>query len=181
LSQRPIAAASGLLFVALDLVALFLPGPPPKASDSARHITESLAGHRPQILAGLYLAGLAILVWLVFLGVVSDWLARQDGDAGLRVAALGGALIALAAQLVGLLLFYGAAFKIAGQHQYALVRGLTDAGNAAVELSKSALRPSSPAFACLRGSSFRPRSWRPDSRRRGRSWLALCHSSARGG
>jgi hypothetical protein len=44
--------------------------------------------------------------------------------------------VGIGAQLVGMLLFYGATYKIAGQHQYALVRGLTDAGNAGIEMSK---------------------------------------------
>jgi hypothetical protein len=64
------------------------------------------------------------------------WLTRDGGDDALAITAIGGALVGIGAQLVGMLLFYGATYKIAGQHQYALVRGLTDAGNAAVETSK---------------------------------------------
>ena len=134
-SGRP-AAMSGLGFVVLDAVALFLPGAPPKASDSAAHIAATLASHRPEVLAGMYVAGFALIALLLFLGAVRTWLGRAGADEGLTAAALGGAIVGITAQLVGMLLFYGAAFKVAGQHQDALVRGLTDAGNAAVEVGK---------------------------------------------
>jgi len=136
LSDRRAAAISGLIFVGLDAAALFLPGAPPKASDSARHIAATLATHRWQVLVGMYLAGLALIALLLFLGAVRTWLARAGADEGVRTAAFGGAIVGITAQLVGMLLFYGAAFKVAGQHQDALVRGLTDAGNASVEIGK---------------------------------------------
>jgi hypothetical protein len=41
--------------------------------------------------------------------------------------------------LVGMLLFYGATYKVAGQRQLPTVRGLTDAGNATIEMSKFGL------------------------------------------
>jgi hypothetical protein len=136
LSRRQLAAVSGLAFVVLDAVALFLPGSPPKSSDSASHIADTLARHRPQVLAGMYVAGLTVVALLFFLGSVRCWLARERADAGLTIVAIGGATIGIGAQLVGMLLFYGAAFKVAGQHEHAIVRALTDGGNAGIEISK---------------------------------------------
>ncbi len=129
-------ALSGLVFVALDVVALFLPGAPPKAHESAGHIARTLVDHRPELLVAMYVAGLAVIALLFFLAAVWAWLQGGGGDDAFAITAIGGALVGIGAQLVGMLLFYGASYKIAGQHQYALVRGLTDAGNAGVEISK---------------------------------------------
>ncbi len=126
---------SGAIFAALIGLALFLPGAPPKARDSAGAIAATLADKRPELLAGTYVAGVALLAWLVFLGVAREWLAYTPARATTAVAA---GVFGVALQLLGLLLFYGATFKVAGEHQDALVRGLTDAGNAAIEMSKFA-------------------------------------------
>jgi hypothetical protein len=40
---------------------------------------------------------------------------------------------------MGALLFYGAAFRVAREGQYGVVRGLTDVGNATIEMSKFGL------------------------------------------
>jgi hypothetical protein len=124
------------VFVLLDVTALFLPGAPPKASDSAAQIAGMLAAHRSELMAGTYVAGLALIALVFFLGALRSWLRRLGADPGLAFAASGGALLAMAAQVTGLTLFDGATFKVAGQHQDALVRALTDGGNAAVELGK---------------------------------------------
>lgn len=134
--RRQLAASAGLAFVALDALALFLPGRPPKASDSARHLADALAAHRSEVLVGLYLVGLAVIALPFFLGSVRSWLAREGADEGPAIAATGGAIVAVGAQLIGLVLFYGAAFKVAGQGQDAVVRALTDGGNAGIEISK---------------------------------------------
>jgi len=139
LSEGRAVALSGFCFVVLDVVALFLPGAPPKAHDSASHIAHTLVMHRTALLVAMYIAGLAVIALLVFLAAIWAWLTREDGDDALAITAIGGALVGIGAQLVGLLLFYGASYKVAGQHQYALVRGLTDAGNAAIEISKFGL------------------------------------------
>lgn len=130
------AAWSGVVFVVLDALALFLPGAPPKARDSASHIAATLAENRSALLAGTLVFGLALLALLLFLAALRDGLAREAHDDGLVLAAFGGIGLAVAAQTVGLVLFYGAAFRVAGEHQDAVVRALTDAGNAAIELSK---------------------------------------------
>src|SRR5947209_11240305 len=111
----------GLVFILLDLMALFLPGPPPKASDSAGHIASTLAAHRLPLMAGMYVGGLAIVALVFFLGGLRAWLHETGAEPGVSFAAGAGALLAIAAQLVGLVLFYGATFKVAGQHQDGLV------------------------------------------------------------
>jgi hypothetical protein len=127
---------SGLGFVALDAVALFLPGPPPRASDSAPDIAHALATHRSAILASMFVAGLAVVALVAFLGSVGAWVERTRADHGLAITAIAGASLGMAAQLVGMLLVYGAAFQVAGRHEYAIVRALTDGGNAGIEMSK---------------------------------------------
>jgi hypothetical protein len=83
----------------------------------------------------MYVAGLALMAWLVFMGVVREWLIA---DPGIATTAIAAGLLGVAFQLFGMLLFYGASFEVAGAHQDALVRGLTDAGNATIEMSKFA-------------------------------------------
>lgn len=126
---------TGAIFAGLIGLALFLPGAPPKASDSASEIAATLADKRSAVLAGMYIAGLALVAWLVFMGVVREWLIDTPGVATTAVAA---GVFGVAFQIIGMLLFYGATFKVAGGHQDALVRGLTDAGNATIEMSKFA-------------------------------------------
>jgi hypothetical protein len=135
--SRP-AAASGVVFVLLLFGALFAPGPPPRASDSAASIAQALGDDRGVILGGMWVAGIALVCALWFFSVVGTWLAKAGGDAerALAGAAAAGGVAAVLLVLVGLLLFYGAAYQVAGAKELAVVRGLTDAGNAAIEMSK---------------------------------------------
>jgi hypothetical protein len=133
-----IAWASGAVFVLLLGVALFLPGAPPKANDPASDIAATLLDKRTEILVGMYIAGLALIALLCFASTVRFWLASSAGDRGALLAtmAFSGLLSGLLLTLVGMLFFYGAAYKVAGGGELALVRALTDAGNAAIELTK---------------------------------------------
>jgi hypothetical protein len=130
------AAACGAVAMVLFGVVLFLPGAPPKASDSAAEIARLLADKRGEILAGMYIAGLAAIAFLFFLAAVRRWLAQADGGRLLGDVAFAAGLVALGVLLLGLLLFYGAAYQEAGERELAVVRGLTDGGNAAIEMSK---------------------------------------------
>ena len=132
------AAASGIVFVLLLFGALFAPGPPPRASDSAASIAQALADDRGVILGGMWVAGLALIFAIWFFSVVGTWLAKPGGDAErpLAWAAVAGGVTAVLLILVGLLLFYGAAYQVAGDNELAVVRALTDAGNATIEMSK---------------------------------------------
>jgi hypothetical protein len=132
------AAASGAVFVLLLFGALFAPGPPPRASDSAASIAQALSDDRGVILGGMWVAGIALIFGLWFFSVVGIWLAhaRRDTERVLACAATVGGVAAVLLILIGMLFFYGASYQVAGAKELAVVRGLSDAGNAAIELSK---------------------------------------------
>ena len=134
LRQR--AGACGAISLLGLAVALALPGSPPKASDSASTITDLLVDHRGAILAGMYIAGLATIAFVFFLAAIRRWLGADERGRLFGDAAFAAGLVAIGVFLVGMLLFYAAAYKVAGEHELALVRALTDGGNAAIEMSK---------------------------------------------
>jgi len=137
---RQLDAASGIAFVILMSVALFLPGPPPKADDSIGTITAMLVEQRRAFLVGGYVAGLAVLCYLWFLGSVWRHLTTGTRDqTGLAIAACGGGLLAVTLTLLGMAMFSGVAFKAAALGDPALVRALTDAGNTAIDTAKFGL------------------------------------------
>src|SRR5690349_17902240 len=73
-------AAGGAVFIALDAAALFLPGAPPKARDSAGEISAALLAHRSQLLAATYAAGLAVIAYLAFVAALRRFLSREGDD-----------------------------------------------------------------------------------------------------
>ncbi len=132
-------AISGALFVVCFNLALFDLGAPPKASDGAAQIAELLVQARGRILHGMYLAGVAAMLGLWFFAVVRSWLAQAGADETRRAdAAFAGGLFAIGLGVLGMLLYYGAAYRVAGESggAPAVVRALTDAGNASIELTK---------------------------------------------
>ena len=135
-----LSAASGALFIVSFNLALFDLGAPPKASDSSGAIASLLIQARGRILHGMYVAGLAIMLGLWFFTAVRKWLQQATGsqDTQFPDAAFGGGLFAMGLGVLGMLLYYGAAYEVAGQGGTALpvVRALTDAGNASIELTK---------------------------------------------
>src|SRR5438093_2392272 len=131
---RQLDAASGIAFVILMSVALFLPGPPPKADDSIGTITAMLVEQRRAFLVGGYVAGLAVLCYLWFLGSVWRHLTTGTRDqTGLAIAACGGGLLAVTLTLLGSAIFSGVAFKAAALGDPALVRALTSARHTALD------------------------------------------------
>lgn len=140
-TTRRLGAAAGLLFVALTTFALFLPGRPPRASDSAAEIASSVAAHRSAFLLGTYLIGVAFLFGSWFFVVVRSWLAAAAPrrDQTYATVALVGGLFSLALTLLGFVLFYGIAFQTADAQDLAVVRGLADAGNSSFQLAKFGL------------------------------------------
>ena len=137
---QPRDAASGLAFVILMSAALFLPGPPPRADDSIATITAILLGQRRAFLVGGYVAGLAVLCYLWFLGSVWRHLTTRTRDqTGLAITACSGGLLAVTLTLLGMAMFSGVAFKAAALGDPALVRALTDAGNTAIDSAKFGL------------------------------------------
>jgi hypothetical protein len=146
------AGASGLAFVVLMFGALFAPGQPPRASDSAASIAAGLADDRGVILIATWAAGLGLVAAIWFFAGVAGWLAsgaRQAERALVNGAAAAG-VVSVLLTVVGLLLFYGATYEVAGAHELAVVRGLTDAGNATIEMGKFGIA-ASIAATCLVG------------------------------
>ena len=134
-TKRRFEAAMGLAFLALMSVALFLPGQPPKAQDSIETITGVLLNRRRAFLVGSYVAGLAAMAYLWFLGGVRDYLRARGAD-GLGVAACAGGVFAITVMLLGMAMFSGVAFVAARLGDPPLVRALTDTGNIVIETSK---------------------------------------------
>jgi hypothetical protein len=132
------AGAAGAAFVLLLNLALFLPGAPPRGNESAADIASGLASHRGAVLGGIFIAAVAAVCGVWFFCAVRTWLgdAAPDADPSFGGAAVAGALLAIGLILVGMLLFYGATYEVAGRGSLGTVRGLTDAGNASIEISK---------------------------------------------
>jgi hypothetical protein len=126
------AVGFGLLFVAL-----LLPGPPPKADDSARRLTALLVDHRAAFVRGTVMAGLGVVALLWFIAVLASALRAAHPDNDLPAAGvLVGGLAAVLLMLVGMLLFTGVAFRAAGMGEPVVVRAAVDTGNALVESGK---------------------------------------------
>jgi hypothetical protein len=137
-SYTRLSATSGALFIVAFSAALFDLGAPPKASDTNAKISSILIHAHTRILHGMYLAGLAIMLGIWFFSTVQRWLAQAiDGhQTQLANAALAAGLFATGLGVLGMLLYYGATYKVAGQGGLSAVRALTDAGNASIELLK---------------------------------------------
>jgi hypothetical protein len=133
-----LSAASGAGFILAFSAALFDLGAPPKASDTNAKIASILIHAHSRILHGMYLAGLAIMLGIWFFATIQRWLAQAtDGrESQLANTAFAAGLFATALGVLGMLLFYGATYKVVGQGGLSAVRALTDAGNASVELLK---------------------------------------------
>jgi len=134
-SKWRLDAATGIGFVVLLSVALLLPGSPPKAEDTIERITAVLIEERQAFLVSGYLAGLAAMAYLWFLGSVGRFLGT-DGEGALGGAATAGGTFAISVVLLGMMMFNGVAFVAAGLGDPAVVRALTDVGNGVIELGK---------------------------------------------
>jgi hypothetical protein len=133
-----LSTASGALFILVFSAALFDLGAPPKASDTDAKVASILIHAHGRILHGMYLAGLAIMLGIWFFTTVQRWLAQATHGRETQLAntALAAGLFATALGILGMLLFYGATYKVAGQGGLSAVRAPTDAGNASIELLK---------------------------------------------
>jgi hypothetical protein len=121
--------AAGILFVVLGLVALFLPGTPPKA-DEVSKITSYFADKRGSILAGNYLAGIAFVFFLFFVGALRSHLGAVDLD-GVRPgsAVLAGGVVAVTMIFAGSAVINGAVFQVAGAGDENVNHALYDVAN----------------------------------------------------
>jgi len=95
-SDRTLALA-GIVFVVLMLIAAFLPGSPPKPSDSAGKVVKFVVDEGDQLRWAGFVGVLASIVLLAWLGAVWRLLRRAEGGVPrLAVAAALGAAMAAA-------------------------------------------------------------------------------------
>ncbi len=99
-------ALGGILFVVLVAVSAFLPGSPPKPSDSAAKIFKFVADNGDELRWAAYIGGLAVVPLFWWMGSV--WRLMRRGEGGsprLAVVAFGGAVFAsVMATIAGILL-----------------------------------------------------------------------------
>ncbi|MFI5053329.1 MAG: hypothetical protein ACHQDE_03115 [Acidimicrobiia bacterium] len=96
------SALGGALFVVLILVSGFLPGSPPKTSDSSQKIANFITDKAKEVRWSSFLGGLAVLALFWFAGAVWRFLSRAEGGSPrLTVVALLGALFAATMSAIG--------------------------------------------------------------------------------
>jgi hypothetical protein len=77
-----LAATTGIGGVVLFIVSIFMVPSPPVADDSTREITGWLADNASTIRAAQYVAGLAIVLFVWFVGTLWSHLRRVEGSGG---------------------------------------------------------------------------------------------------
>ena len=133
LSALVAGALSAILFAA-GIVTLI----GPVASDSSAQMATLLASGRGWALVSPLGVGLSAMLGIWFVTVLRSWLRARVPDRGeeLGTAALIGTALAVGMALVGMSFFYGATYQLADQGGSDAVRGLVDAANAAMMLTK---------------------------------------------
>ncbi len=151
------SAAMGAIGIALLLVALFLPGSPPKTSDSAAHLAEVFTSKRRLFLVDTYLAGLGAIAFLWFMAPLHDFLAQNGRPGGLALVAAAGGTATAILILIGVALTAGLCLNAVQANDKALVSAFADATNVLIELSKFGLALLIAAvLAAASGSSLLP-------------------------
>lgn len=88
---------AGVGFVVLAVIASFVGGAPPQVTDSDAKIVDFYRDNQDALRIGSYLGGLALVLFLWFLGSLFGRLRRAEGGAGrLSGVALSGAVVAVA-------------------------------------------------------------------------------------
>src|SRR3954447_12482591 len=135
-THRRSAGYAGVALLVLLSGVLFAPGAPPKANDSAATLAQSLGQGRTAIVVGMFVAGLAVMLAIWFFTALPGWVSSAQGSAVMATAAAGGGFFAVVVIVLGLLMFFGATFDAVARTSLPTVRGLTDAGNATIEMAK---------------------------------------------
>jgi hypothetical protein len=130
---------SGIVGLALVSIALALPGPPPKASDSAASLQAALVRHRGAFVTGILPAAVGLMALLLFVGVLTTALRGDEpANSPLGAVVVLGGLAGILLMFVGMVLFGGAAFRTAEMGDRFVVRAAVDTGNMLIEASKFA-------------------------------------------
>lgn len=145
--------AAGILFTASVISVVG-----PTAGDTPGEMAAKLADGRTWTLLAFFGAGLWAMLGLWFLSAFHTWLRTTvpgDGDE-LSTAVLMAGVLAIGLALVGLSLFYGATYSLAGQGGSQALRGLVDAASAVMMLMKfpAALLVATVSVAALKSSLF---------------------------
>lgn len=123
---RRLGALAGVIFVVLGVIAVLVPGAPPKADEISK-ITTFLTDKRGSILAANYLTSLGIVFFLLFVGAlrsyfgVADQGAIRPGSVMLAGGAVGASML-----LASTAVLNGAAFQVASAGDGSLNHALFD-------------------------------------------------------
>jgi hypothetical protein len=123
---RRLGGVVGILFVVIAVVAIFLPGTPPKADEVAK-VGTYLTDKRGSILAANYLTCVAFVFFLLFVGALRSHLGAADRT-GIRPgsAALAGGVAGASMVIAGTAVLNGAVFQVAGAGDANLNHALYD-------------------------------------------------------
>jgi hypothetical protein len=126
---RRLGGLAGIVFVVLGVVAVFLPGSPPKA-DEVSKIATYFTDKRGSILAASYLTCLAFVFFLLFVGALRSYFGVAD-QTGLRPgsAMVAGGVAAASMILAGTAVLNGAVFQVASAGDANLNHVLYDVAN----------------------------------------------------
>jgi hypothetical protein len=126
---RRLGGIAGIVFVVLGVIAVFLPGTPPKA-DEVSKITTYFTDKRGSILAASYLTCLAFVFFLLFVGALRSYFGVADRT-GIRPgsAMLAGGVAGASMVIAGTAVLNGAVFQVASAGDANLNHALYDIAN----------------------------------------------------
>jgi hypothetical protein len=120
------AAATGIFFVVIVIIAFLVQSKPPATDATAAEVLEYVKDHRDNLHLVQAIFGLAGFFFIWFIGALRSLLGRAEGgDARLATTAYGGGLIAVATLMVGFGLAATAELHPAGDPE--ITRALWDA------------------------------------------------------
>lgn len=118
-------AATGILFVVLLVVSVFMVPTPPDVNASAQTISTYYSDHRTAVMLSMYVGGLAAVAFLWFLGSLYQTLRRAEGEhARLSIVCLGGGICIAAVALASAAFNTSLAYSSALHGDDGAVRGL---------------------------------------------------------
>jgi hypothetical protein len=119
----------GIVFVVLGIVAVFLPGTPPKA-DEVSKIASYFTDKRGTILAANYVTCVAFVFFLLFVGALRSYFGAADRT-GIRPGSsmLAGGVVAVSMIFAGTAVLNGAVFQVASAGDANLNHALYDVTN----------------------------------------------------
>lgn len=109
-----LAAAGGIVGVALFVIAFAIYGSPPTTDDDAQTVTDFFSDGRDQVLWAVFLQGLGVLAVLWFVAALVDTM-RERGEPRLAAAAFGSFLLVFSVGAVSALTRAALAFSIADE------------------------------------------------------------------